>query len=409
MRKLTLLLLAAALVCAAAERKVLFPKEAKPIGPYSPGIQVGDMVYLAGQGSNDPRTGKHPEEFPAQVRQAIENVRSILQSGGMDLRNLAYCQVYLDDFQNYDTARRIIGEQFKEDPPAAAFLGVAAMPGGTHVEISCVATANASAKKAVWPKTSGGRGRQPYAPGMLVGDTLYISGQGPDDPDSGRRPADFGAQVRQALENVGSVLKAAGLDYPNMIFVNPYLVGHEGTDVFNKEYATFFEFGNTPGRATIYVTKLPQEARINFTGVAVRDLAKRRAVRPSNMAPSPTASPCVFGGDALYCSAKSGFVPSDGIQAPDLEGQLKQTMRNLLDGLEEAGLTWADVVSTNVYLDDIADFANMNAGYRTYFSEAPPARTTVQQVVSLGAERTSGGPGKYPTLEQISLIAVRRR
>ncbi|MBI3668101.1 MAG: RidA family protein [Acidobacteria bacterium] len=406
MRKLTFIFLAAVLVCAAANPKVLFPKQAKPIGPYSPGIQVGDRVYLAGQGSNDPNTGKHPESFPAQVRQTIENIRAILQSGGMDLRNLAYCQVYLDDFQNYETARQVLGEQLKEDPPAAAFLGVAAMPGGTHVEISCIATTNASSKKAVRPD---GSGRQPFAPGMLVGDALYISGQGPDDPATGHRPAEFGAQVRQALENIGGVLKAAGLGYPNMIFVNPYLVGQEGTDVFNKEYATFFEFGNTPGRATIFVTKLPKEARINFTGVALRDLSRRRAIRPSNMAPSPTASPCVFGGDTLYCSAKSGFVPSDGIQVPDLEGQLKQTMRNLLDGLEEAGLGWADIVSTNVYLDDIADFAKMNAGYRTYFSDAPPARATVQQVVSLGERRTAGGPGKYPTLEQISLIAVRRR
>jgi len=189
--------------------------------------------------------------------------------------------------------------------------------------------------------------------------------------------------------------------------VNPYLVGHDGTNQFNKTYATFFEFGNTPARATIYVSSLPQNARIQFTGVAVRDLKKRRAVRPANMKPSPTASPCVFAGDTFYCSAKSGFVPSGGIQVPDVEGQLQQTMRNLLDGLEEAGLSWKDVVATNVYLDDLADFEKLNRGYGTYFTAAPPTRTTLQQVPSLGAARTAGGPGKYPTLEQISLIAVK--
>jgi enamine deaminase RidA (YjgF/YER057c/UK114 family) len=199
------------------------------------------------------------------------------------------------------------------------------------------------------------------------------------------------------------------MDFPNMVFVNPYLASREETNVFNKVYAGFFEFGNTPGRATIYVTKLPQNARIHFTGVAIGDLKKRKAVRPANMQPSPTASPCVFGGDVFYCSAKSGFVPGGGIQTPELEGQLRQTMRNLLDGLEEAGLGWQDVVATNVYLDDIADFERMNAVYRTYFAEAPPARTTLQQAPSLGAARTAGAPGKYPTLEQISLIAARRR
>jgi len=399
--RLILSLVFAASLCCAAERNVLFPKEAKPIGPYSPGIRVGDMVYISGQGSRDHRTGRSPDAFPDQVRQTIANIRMILQSGGLDLKHVVYCHVYLDDFQKYEEAARLLKEYFKKDAPAGEFLGVAAMPGGTHVEITCVATAKTAGRKAVWPKTFK-RGASPFSPGMLVGDKLYVSGQGPN-PET----EDYGAQVRQALENVGAVLKAAGLDYPNMVFVNPYLAGRQGTDVFNKTYASFFEFGNTPGRATIYVTALPQQARIHFTGVAVRDLKKRRAVRPANMQPSPTASPCVFAGDTFYCSAKSGFVPGDGIRVPDLEGQLKQTMRNLLDGLEEAGLGWSDVVATNVYLDDIADFEKMNAVYATYFKESPPTRTTLQQVPSVGEARTAGGPGKYPTLEQISLIAVK--
>ena len=65
------------------------------------------------------------------------------------------------------------------------------------------------------------------------------------------------------------------------------------------------------------------------------------------------------------------------------------------------------MVATNVYLDDLADFEKMNKGYGTYFHEAPPTRTTIQQVPTLGTARTAGGPGKYPTLEQISLIAVK--
>ena len=80
-------------------------------------------------------------------------------------------------------------------------------------------------------------------------------------------------------------------------------------------------------------------------------------------------------------------------------------MRNLLDGLEEAGLTFANVVATNVYLDDINDFVNMNKTYAEYFSGAPPTRTTVQQFPP--AERKANDRGRWPTLEQISLIAVK--
>jgi enamine deaminase RidA (YjgF/YER057c/UK114 family) len=81
-------------------------------------------------------------------------------------------------------------------------------------------------------------------------------------------------------------------------------------------------------------------------------------------------------------------------------------MRNQLDNFEEAGLTFGDVVAANVYLDDIDDFARMNAVYGQYFSKGVnPARTTVQQVVR--GSREAATDGTYPTLEQVSFVAVR--
>ncbi len=125
------------------------------------------------------------------------------------------------------------------------------------------------------------------------------------------------------------------------------------------------------------------------------------------MEPSPTASPCVFAGDTFYCSAKSGFIPgvNGGIYASTVETQLRQTMRNLLDGLEEAGLNFSNVVAANVYLDDINDFSKMNPVYAQYFGPVPPARTTVQQIAP--GERAPNRTGHWPTLEQISIIAVK--
>ena len=111
----------------------------------------------------------------------------------------------------------------------------------------------------------------------------------------------------------------------------------------NERYARRFEFGNTPGRATIEVTALPQQAQIEYTAVAVRDLSLRRAIHPKNMPPSPTASPCVFAGATLYCSAKSGFIPGPhgGVFGVTTAAQLRQTMRNQLDNLEEADMDFS--------------------------------------------------------------------
>jgi 2-iminobutanoate/2-iminopropanoate deaminase len=126
------------------------------------------------------------------------------------------------------------------------------------------------------------------------------------------------------------------------------------------------------------------------------------------MPPSPTASPCVFAGDTLYCSAKDGFIPGPhgGIYATTTRHQLRQTMRNLLDNLEEAGMNFDQVVSTTVYLDDLSDGPVFDPVYAQYFGPAMPARTVIQQIRP--TERKPDQDDHFPGLEQVSLIAVRR-
>lgn len=220
-------------------------------------------------------------------------------------------------------------------------------------------------------------------------------------------PSDPAQEVQLAFDQMAETLKAAGMDFRHMVFLNPYLTDGMPMDVMNKVYAKHSEFGNTPARATSKVASLDHSAHIEFTGVGIRDLSKRQAVRPKNMPPSPTASACVFAEDTLYCSAKSGFTPgpNSGIYASTVETQVRQTMRNLLDGLEEAGLSFANVVATNVHLDDLNDFPKMNKTYGQYFTGTPPTRTTVQQVAPVG--RKADDRDCWPTLEQVSLVAVK--
>jgi len=74
-------------------------------------------------------------------------------------------------------------------------------------------------------------------------------------------------------------------------------------------------------------------------------------------------------------------------------------------GLEEAGLSFSNVVGTNVYLDSMDEFSKMNSTYASYFGSAPPTRTTLQPAPPV--ERKQDTRGRWPMLEQISLIAVR--
>jgi enamine deaminase RidA (YjgF/YER057c/UK114 family) len=371
----------------------------------SPGVDTGDYLYISGQG---PRRadGTIPSAPNAQFRQALDNIKVVVESAGLTLDNVVYVQVYLTDIGSYSEMNRVFAEYFPRTPPARAVLGVYGLP-DPLVQINAVAVRNLDGRKAVYPANFSKD--ESASPGILTHDRLFISGMAGIDPVTGKVPDDPAAQVDLALDGMQAVVKAAGLEMSHVVFVNPYLTSQIPSRVMNERYAKRFEFGNTPGRATIEVSSLPGGARIEYTGVAVRDLQQRKAVRPKNMPPSPTASPCVFAGDTLYCSAKSGFIPGPhgGVYASTTQHQLRQTMRNLLDNLEEAGMEFSQVVAVNVYLDDLADLPAFDVVFGQYFGPIMPANTTVQQIAP--AERKADENDNYPDLEQVSLIAVRAR
>jgi reactive intermediate/imine deaminase len=371
----------------------------------SPAVDAGDYLYISGQ-TPESSDGRVPTAFAEQVRKTLDNVKSIVEAAGLTMNNVVYTQVYLTDIGKYDELNRIFGEYFPKTPPARAVLGVAGVP-QSSIEINAVAVRDLTERRGISPPNL--KSNDTCSPGVLTHDRLFVSGMTGIDPATGKVPDDPAAQVDLALDRMQAVLKAAGLEMANMVFVNPYLTSEIPNRVMNQRYARRFEFGNTPARATIEVTSLPGGAHIEYTGVAVRDLAQRKAVRPKNMPPSPTASPCVFAGDTLYCSAKDGFIPGPhgGVYATTTQHQLRQTMRNQLDNLEEADMKLDDVVSTVVYLDDLSDRQAFDRVYAEYFGPARPAATTVQQIAP--TERKADSEDHFPGLEQVSLIAVRSR
>lgn len=392
------------LLAAQEQIRAVIPANSRANRFLSPAVDAGDYVYISGQG---PRRadGSIPAGFGAQFRQALDNVKAIVGAAGLSMENVVYVHVYLTDMGSYSEMNQIFGESFPKNPPARAVLGVYALP-DSSVQVNAVAVRNLEGRKSVYP-ASFSKG-ETASPGMLTHDRLFISSMAGMDPATGKVPDDPGAQVDLALDRMAAVVKAAGLDMSNVVFVNPYMTSEIPSRVMNERYARRFEFGNTPGRATIEVSSLPGGAHIEYTGVAVRDLQQRKSIRPKNMPPSPTASPCVFAGDTLYCSAKSGFIPGPhgGVYATTTQHQVRQTMRNLLDNLEEAGMDFSQVVSTAVYLDNLADASAFNEVYGQYFGPVMPASTMVQQIAP--AERKVDQNDHSPDLEQVSLIAVRK-
>ena len=350
---------------------------------YSSGLLANGTLYVSGQGSGA------PSDFAGQAAQALSKVQAVLHGAGMDFGNVVWINIYLTDAHNMEALDDVYWKTIGASPPARTVLTVAALPDGEMVEINCIAVADTSHRKAIWP-AGWPQGPHTDPPAIQAGELLYLSAQG------GNPKSDFSAETKQALDNVSTVLKAAGMSMKNVLWVNPYMSAGGQYDVMGKVYSTYFEFGNTPGRGTIQVVRLPRDQHIVFSCIAGADLNKRKAVRPRNMPPSKTASPGILYGDTLYLSAKDGFIPGQGMVTQLFDLQLRQSMRNLLDGLEEVDMDFSNVVFSTVYLREMKDNDQMNQLYSKFFKPPYPARTTLQQNLETGEEAA----------EQISFIAV---
>jgi 2-iminobutanoate/2-iminopropanoate deaminase len=363
----------------------------------SAGILVNRTLYVAGQDGRN-SSGDVPKDFQKEVRQSLEHVQSVLRAAGMDLGNVVWMNIYLTHLSNMDGMNKVYWKRIGVDPPARTVLGVASLPNGENIEINCIAVSNAARRRVIHPP---GWLQGPHIDpaGIEADDVLYMSAQGGVDPLTGKVQTDYAGEVKQVLDNVAAVVQAADMSMANVVWVNPYLSSNGGPErVMNKIYATYFEFGNTPGRGTIQVVELPNQGHILFSCIAGADLSKRTSIRPRNEKPSPTASPGILYGDTLYLSAKDAYVPALGLFSPELGIQVRMSMRSLLDGLQKADMDFSNVVSSTMYLRDVKDEDQVVSLYGTFFKDNFPARTTLQQNLDTKSE----------DVEQISFIAVRQ-
>ena len=109
----------------------------------------------------------------------------------------------------------------------------------------------------------------PYSPAVRAGQLVFISGQVPIDPSSGNLiDGDIAAQTRRALDNLGALLKAAGLSYANVVRTTVFLADMNDFSAMNQAYATFFS-EPYPARSTVQVSRLPKDARVEIDVIAV--------------------------------------------------------------------------------------------------------------------------------------------
>lgn len=111
----------------------------------------------------------------------------------------------------------------------------------------------------------------PYSQAILAGNTLYISGQIPMDPETGAVVlGDIAAQTHQVMRNLQAVLQAAGMDWSHVVKASVFLSSMEHFGSMNEVYAEYFANGIAPARETVAVQALPRFVDVEISMIAVK-------------------------------------------------------------------------------------------------------------------------------------------
>ena len=109
------------------------------IGPYSQGIQWGDVVFISGQVALIPGSGElNNNTFEDEVNQVIDNLDAICKEAGGGLDNILKLSIFLTDLSNFDVVNNLMKERFSEPFPARSTIEVSRLPKDVNIEMDAI-------------------------------------------------------------------------------------------------------------------------------------------------------------------------------------------------------------------------------------------------------------------------------
>ncbi len=111
----------------------------------------------------------------------------------------------------------------------------------------------------------------PYSQAIKTGKFLFVSGQIAINSSTGNLALDnVHEETIQVMRNIGAILKAAGMDYPNIVKTTIYLTNMNNFSAVNEVYGSFFKDA-FPARETVQVSRLPKDVNIEISVIAVQE------------------------------------------------------------------------------------------------------------------------------------------
>jgi enamine deaminase RidA (YjgF/YER057c/UK114 family) len=358
-----------------AEKRVILPANAAPTSAYvSPAIQSGEFTYVSGMVGRGPK-GAIAGDAAAQMRQALENMRSTLKTAGLGLKDVVSTNVYIADIRNLGAVDRVYREYFRPPFPARTTLEALLTGPDEMVEISAITASTTLPRQAInptgWPAPA-----TPLSYAVRAGDTLFLSSLKPVNPETGALAGlAITAQTQQVMSNQEEILKTAGMSFADLTVSRIYLADPADYQGLNEVYRMFVK-AVPPARATINPRLSDASYLIEMQSVAVHGSGEGRPSGAGHT--SPIHSFSVMAGDRLYITGMTGRAADGSVARGDIRAQTKQSLQTIEEQLRKHGMTFANVVDATVWMRDARQFAEMNEVYGEIAGPHPPARTTVR-------------------------------
>ena len=114
-------------------------KAPKALGPYSQGIIFDKFIFCSGQIGINPKTSDLEKDIQSQTKQAIMNLKAILEAGGSSLEKVIKTTVYLKNISDFQLMNEVYEKFFNKNRPTRATIEVSNLPKGALIEIEAIA------------------------------------------------------------------------------------------------------------------------------------------------------------------------------------------------------------------------------------------------------------------------------
>ena len=312
-------------------------------------------------------------EIAGQTKSVFDQLKTILEANGSSMSQLCSVQVALKSASDFAAMNTAYAEVFAPVPPAVSSpptrtTFVSWLRGATLIEISAVAVPNGAYREVMQP-AGWAKNPRPYSYIVKTDDLVFFSGlvsrRGSDDAVV---RGTVKQQMQTVLDNAGTLLETAGLTYDDMVAARVYLTSPYDFQDMNEIYGDYFQKA-APARATAVVDLMNADSSVEITFTASR---QPKSVIGGQAANGLPVSLAIQAGPRVWLSAVIGDTEK---HAGKVAEQTSDAFEHLRATLRLAGLSFADVVDTTVYMRDTFELPAFDAVFGQIFPKNPPARS----------------------------------